>query len=631
MSLIPNLRTWDRVNDVGLPKLVLKKPLSLPRDAEVPMEYAAPSDLLSLTTLRSQDIKPQAYIDHPQVIYSAWPKAVGGIDKPLGKFDKPTKICLIGGGISNLVAALELAKAGADVTLLESTDKVGGRCLSEPTADGKNRAEMGAMRFPPSEDLLYYYAAELGFTFIPDFPDPGVYPTIVTYQGQAQIWTGGRTLVGFETVHDGWLALVKDGVKKNGVTMLESIETMQNHLVSTDINERKKVIPLWQKWLDTFSGKSFFEGLQLIFGKHPIGDIPGGKQWTDDDFGRFGALGVGSGGFGPLYAIAFSSVWRIICNGLETNQQIFAKVNPSGDPEPAGIQDLAEALLARAQKAGLKFHANTTGIPIAADSTSVTVEETSSDGKYIIENIYDFVIVGTTTRAMNVNMSISAAPYFRPFVCTAIDNVHMTSSSKLFIRTKKFWANDPAYPRVILSDTKLPQLYTLDYGHPDYGMVLVTYTWEDLSDQIASYSDPKKLFAMLLKQVKTVLISLDGPYKDFANNLVPVTDSDYWMIHWQNDPLANGAFVLGQSGQDELTASLFYDYTKIGSGGFNAPAPILMNGDSVGFSGGWIDGGLQCAMNAVSAIINAKGSLNHPELAPATLLDPNTYNYQLKY
>jgi tryptophan 2-monooxygenase len=321
-------------------------------------------------------------------------------------------------------------------------------------------------------------------------------------------------------------------------------------------------------------------------------------------------------------------VWRIICNGLETNQQIFAKADGPGGPQPTGIQDLAEALLARAQKAGVEYIPNMTGIPVSADSTSVTVHLTH--GVYVEIRVYDCVIVGTTTRAMNINMSISTAPYFQPMVCTAIDTVHMTSSSKLFIRTKKFWANDPKYPRVILSDTMLPQLYTLDYGDPDYGMVLVTYTWEDLSDQIAGITDPKELFYLLLDKVKTILRGLDGPYKDFANNLKPVSDSDYWLIHRQTDPLAKGAFVLGQSGQDELTASLFYDYIKIGSGGINAPAPILMNGDSVGFSGGWVDGGLQCAMNAVSAIINAKGSLNHPELAPATLLDPYTYNYELK-
>jgi tryptophan 2-monooxygenase len=95
--------------------------------------------------------------------------------KPLGKIDGLAKIRLIGDGISDLVAALELAKAGADVTLLEATNKVGGRCPFEPTADGKNRAKMGLMRFTISEDFLYYHAAELCFTFdalIPEKPPP---------------------------------------------------------------------------------------------------------------------------------------------------------------------------------------------------------------------------------------------------------------------------------------------------------------------------------------------------------------------------------------------------------------------------------------------------------------------------
>lgn len=36
-------------------------------------------------------------------------------------------------------------------------------------ADGVKVAELGAMRFLPSEDLLYYYAEAFGFTFIENF------------------------------------------------------------------------------------------------------------------------------------------------------------------------------------------------------------------------------------------------------------------------------------------------------------------------------------------------------------------------------------------------------------------------------------------------------------------------------
>lgn len=44
------------------------------------------------------------------------------------------------------------------MTVLERSKEIGGRTLSKETADGVNFFERGAMRFPPSEGLTYYYA-----------------------------------------------------------------------------------------------------------------------------------------------------------------------------------------------------------------------------------------------------------------------------------------------------------------------------------------------------------------------------------------------------------------------------------------------------------------------------------------
>ena len=149
-------------------------------------------------------------------------------------------------------------------------------------------------------------------------------------------------------------------------------------------------------------------------------------------------------------------------------------------------------------------------------------------------------------------------------------------------------------------------------------MVLMTYTWEDQSNNIAAFTDPKHLFQIIKNQANQIMQSSNTPYKNWADNLVPVSDSDYWLIHWQNQPYFNGAFVLGHPGNDPMTAALVLDFLSLSTNP-NHP-PVLLNGDSIGFTGGWIDGGLQVAMNTVSAVLKKYGTLSEASLAPVNVI-----------
>ncbi|WP_152436721.1 FAD-dependent oxidoreductase, partial [Pseudomonas syringae] len=70
------------------------------------------------------------------------------------------RVAIVGAGISGLVAATELLRAGVkDVVLYESRDRIGGRVWSQVFDQTRPHyiAEMGAMRFPPSATGLFHY------------------------------------------------------------------------------------------------------------------------------------------------------------------------------------------------------------------------------------------------------------------------------------------------------------------------------------------------------------------------------------------------------------------------------------------------------------------------------------------
>ena len=68
-------------------------------------------------------------------------------------------ICIIGGGIAGLTAAYELTMRNHNVTLLEASDRFGGRIRTHRFDDG-TYGELGAMRIPKSHGCVLHYIEE---------------------------------------------------------------------------------------------------------------------------------------------------------------------------------------------------------------------------------------------------------------------------------------------------------------------------------------------------------------------------------------------------------------------------------------------------------------------------------------
>jgi tryptophan 2-monooxygenase len=582
--------------------------------------------------------KVQAFVDTPNFVYSEWLKRSGGINEPIGRLTRQ-KIAVVGGGAAGCVAAFELQKCGADVTLFDAEpagtlDKgrpPGGRLFSSRflNKDGsasKDIAEMGAMRFPPSEEALFYYLDAFGIKTNTDFPDPGKHPTWVYYKGQGHHWDNSLVAPsGFDRVWNGWHALVNNGIENGGSTPFISAQQFGTLLQTSwhDSNSLTDVTKAWQKYLNEFGNDSFYSGLAKIFGPQHKWDVPANEVWTEEDFTRFGTLGIGSGGFGPLYGIGFNYIYRLLTNALETHQRFV----------PGGISQLCESFIDRFQARGGAYRANTrvTDVQVGRQTRNVTL--TLEGGK---TEPFDRVIVAMTTRAMELGLSITeATPGLPPnqqttsvAVGEAIDRVHVVSSTKLFLRTKKFWT-DARFPRNLLSDTKCPQLYTLDYYDPSgSGVVLVTYTWEDDSIKTQAF-DAKELLDVLKKEIRH--ITAGQTFSDYADQLMPFTgdyERDTRFIIWQSTKDYFGGFTLAEPGQDAYIDTIYRDFGKAGGSKDNL---VYIAGDCTSWTGGWADGALQSGLNCAAGVIKSlNGTFTSPGLNPITAVaPPGRYNYSL--
>ena len=104
------------------------------------------------------------------------PTAIASSPGMLDTNGNAKKIIIIGAGMSGLVSAYELVRAGHDVTMLEARDRIGGRVLTIRSPFSNNHfAEGGAARIKPSHNLTLGYANHFNLDLDPFYATSGDY------------------------------------------------------------------------------------------------------------------------------------------------------------------------------------------------------------------------------------------------------------------------------------------------------------------------------------------------------------------------------------------------------------------------------------------------------------------------
>ena len=579
------------------------------------------------------------YIDTPDFSYDQWLNYLQANSLPIGSVQNFPMVAIIGGGVSGLCAAYELSRAGCQVYVYEQASQVGGRCSSYLfNQNSTDIAEMGSMRFPRSEFILDYYLRTLGLvpgglSSLPLFPDPGTVNTYLSYQGSQDVWTAGGDLpAGFDTVNTGWGAFYKNGITtNNGQNVLyQPAASIAQTLASNDVETASG---LWADYIKRFGQMTFYGALYELFSGKGVGengvqyDIPGGTPWTFNDFDRFGALGVGSGGFGPLYPIGFTEIFRLLINGLEDKQRFLQPSQTLTD----GIRSVPNALASAIETNGGYVILNTPITSIIQNPSGFQLNANPATGPELLSAVFTRVIIATTTRAMELTTNVTSyqpqpnMPLLAADVSAAIMRTHVVSSNKLAVEINNFWTGNSAAIRCLQTDTLSHQVYTLDYtpvgAAPDTtGMAFISYVWDDDAVKQQSFTSGTTGGSVdagvLFNDLMASLVGMGGPIGTWAqNNLEPLNNGVIRFEEWQSDPYFGGAFKLSQPGQDTYVQKMFFDYQKSNT---LLDTGVYIAGDCIAWNSGWVEGGLQTALNAAAGVINSLGGTVNSYPDPVT-------------
>lgn len=234
--------------------------------------------------------------------------------------NKP-RIAVVGGGMSGLLSAWQLSKLGAAVDLFEASTEPNSTVANPQGAgrikpvnitpgDQNTRVEFGAMRFPDTSYLFWHYlkvSKDLSLSQeFTEFPNPGKVPTYLSGDRSISPYWGPG---GIEELFQGVVGEPNYSVLQ-GRHIDAFIEVSAEGLTLGEIsgimlggNATPQQLTQVQNAWDSLSGTYYNVSYRNFLVS---------KGFSSDEIRVLGYLGLGTGGFEPLFNTSVLDVMRLI-------------------------------------------------------------------------------------------------------------------------------------------------------------------------------------------------------------------------------------------------------------------------------------------------------------------------------
>ncbi|GAA4861377.1 NAD(P)/FAD-dependent oxidoreductase [Saccharopolyspora rosea] len=494
-----------------------------------------------------------------------------------------TEVAVIGGGLSGIVTAYELMKAGLRPVVYEA-DQLGGRLRTNslPGCPDEVVAEMGAMRFPPASTALFHYIDEVGLRTTP-FPNPLAEctpSTVIDLKGRSHYARTADDLPPvFAEVSRAWDQALEHGAR---------FGELQRAIRDRDTARIKEI---WNDLVPRMDDQTFYGFLC---------ESPSFASFRHREI--FGQVGFGTGGWDTDFPNSILEILRVVATGADDDHVSIV----------GGCQQLPQRLWERVPDKLVHWPGDTSLSSLHPGGPLPGVTALRRDGG-------GFAVTDATGRTRHYPAAVFTAQSWMllsKIDCaedllpidhwTAIERTHYMESSKLFVPVDRpFWRDvDPVTGRdrmsMTLTDRMTRGTYLLDHGPDQPAAICLSYTWCD--DSL------KWLPLPAAERMEVMLKSLGEIYPDvdIRSHIIgdPVT------VSWEAEPHFLGAFKANLPGHYRYQRRLFTHFKQDRLD--PAHTGLFLAGDDISWTAGWAEGAVQTALNAVWGVLTHFGGGTDP-------------------